>query len=135
MIKLKVIFFLTLLTLQIFSSEVSIIAVGDIMLGRNVGKDLLDKNSNYPFRQIKELIHNVDIAFANLECPISSRGEKQIKENCFRAKPDVIKGLRNTGFDILSLANNHIMDYGSDALDDTIDFLKPLNPANSLVKV
>jgi poly-gamma-glutamate synthesis protein (capsule biosynthesis protein) len=121
--KIKLVFFFILLTLQSYSSEVSIIAVGDIMLGRYVAKDLSDKDNNYPFEQIKELIQDADISFANLECTISSRGEKQEKEYCFRAEPKVVEGLKNVGFDILSLANNHIMDYGNDALFDTINLL------------
>jgi len=105
------------------AEEVSVVACGDIMLGRYIGKDLAQKGYSYPYTKVKDIISSADIAFANLECPISLKGEPEDKEYCFRADPKVIKGLNYAGFDVLSLANNHTMDYGKIALQDTIDLL------------
>ncbi len=126
MMKIKLILLIVFfaLNLNILSSEISIVAVGDIMLDRFVGKNLSDSNTDYPFKQTRNLIYESDIAFANLESPISKRGKKQNKKYCFKAKPIAAKILKNAGFDVLSLANNHIMDYGDSAMLDTIDLLK-----------
>ena len=91
------------------------------MLGRGIKRDLSKKDYIYPYKKIKNITSSADIAFANLECPISYRGEAEIKKYCFCADTQVIKGLKFAGFDILSLANNHMLDYGRIALLDTID--------------
>ncbi len=96
---------------------------GDIMLSRNVGKYIensADGDYRFPFEDIASVTATADIAFANLECSISSRGEAlEGKRYVFRADPDAMKGLVHGGFDVLSLANNHILDYGAEALADT----------------
>lgn len=75
--------------------------------------------------EIGALMKNADLAFANLECPISSRGRplkaKQApNEWAFRAPPTIAREqLRAWGLDVVSLANNHALDYGPVALEDT----------------
>jgi poly-gamma-glutamate synthesis protein (capsule biosynthesis protein) len=104
----------------------SVVAVGDIMLTRGTIKYLNNFGVDYPFLKIREEIIKHDIAFANLESPVSHRGnvyspfEKGIY---FKADPEVIKGLEFAGFDVFSLANNHIFDWGIDAVSDTMELL------------
>ncbi len=74
----------------------------------------------YPFLETAEFFRNADIVFGNLEGPISSRGTKVGNIYSFRADPRVIEGLLYAGFDVLSIANNHIWDYGADAIRDTL---------------
>lgn len=107
------------------SPAVELVAVGDIMLGRLV-KDYYVKNGpTYPYEGegIVPLLNAADVAFANLECPISDRGVREDKGYEFRADPSCIEGLTHAGFDVLSLANNHTGDYGDTALTDTLDIL------------
>jgi len=59
--------------------------------------------------------------------PISTRGKNQGSIYSFRANPSAVRGLLFAGFDIVSLANNHMWDWGGDALTDTIDILKQNN--------
>ena len=101
---------------------VSIALVGDIMLSRNVAKDLATRNLDftYPFKEAAPLLQAADIAFGNLECPISGKGEALKKKYVFNAPPEAAEGLQFAGFDLLSLANNHTLDYGAIALDDTL---------------
>jgi len=101
--------------------------VGDIMLSRDVGKIINKYNPEFPFLKIQDSISKADIAFANLESPISSRGEKLEKKYTFRADPKVIDGLNFAGFDVLSLANNHALDYGTIVLEDTLEILSENN--------
>src|SRR3989338_4412147 len=107
------------------SRPVTLLFVGDIMLSRYIG-DIMKRNNDwrYPFLEVADVLKNADIAFGNLEGPISTRGAKTGSAYSFRADPRVIEGLEYAGFDVLSIANNHIWDYGADAVIDTISGLK-----------
>ena len=99
--------------------------VGDIMLSRGITKQIEKYQDNrYPFLKIASTTQSADLTFGNLEGPISSRGRNQGSIYSFRAKPEAVEGLKFAGFDILSLVNNHIWDWGKEALEDTIDILK-----------
>jgi poly-gamma-glutamate synthesis protein (capsule biosynthesis protein) len=104
--------------------KVDLLFVGDIMLSRSVGDRMIWKNDfRFPFYYVASTTSEVDIAFANLETSISSRGRDQGSIYSFRADPRVLEGLTFAGFDVLSVANNHIWDWGSEALIDTLDLL------------
>jgi poly-gamma-glutamate synthesis protein (capsule biosynthesis protein) len=100
-------------------------AVGDIMLSGKIGEKINDKKTGYLFDKVRHILAESDITIGNLENPLSDRGEKSIgKDFIFRASPNVAKPLKDSGINIVSLANNHILDYGPVALDDTISILK-----------
>jgi poly-gamma-glutamate synthesis protein (capsule biosynthesis protein) len=101
---------------------VDLVAVGDVMLGRGVGSLIAANSPSYPFLSSRDLIAEADIAFGNLENPITSRGEPG-GGIIFRARPEAVEGLSYAGFDILSLANNHSDDYGATGLLDTMSHL------------
>lgn len=104
---------------------IRILFVGDIMLSRSVGREMEKKNDYlYPFRLVAEEIQKADIAFGNLEGPISGRGRNVGSIYSFRADPRAIEGLMFAGFDVMSVANNHIWDWGRLALEDTITILR-----------
>lgn len=105
--------------------EINIVFVGDIMLGRGV-ENIWRKygDSRFPFLKIAGEINKADLAFGNLEGPISERGVNNKIKYSFRFKPEVVDGLKFAGFDVLSLANNHIWDWGKDAIIDTSSVLK-----------
>ncbi|MCD6312034.1 MAG: CapA family protein [Elusimicrobia bacterium] len=108
------------------ADEISIIAVGDIMLGRHIAKDMkkAGKGYSHPYKLMKKMISSADIAFANLECPVSAKGATTGKKYSFCAGTRSLEGLLYAGFDVLSLANNHIMDYGPAAFSETLKLLK-----------
>jgi len=98
--------------------------VGDIMLSRAVGRKMrLEENFRWPFEKIKEYLRWADLLFGNLECPITEGRPIRSGEMVFRADPEVVEGLKWTGFDILSLANNHTMNWGELGLKDTFKYL------------
>ncbi len=104
--------------------EFTLLAVGDINLGRKAGKIILGGKTDYAFEKTRDIISGADIAFANLESTISDQGG-ETKRGVWRftAPPDAANSLKNAGFDIVSMANNHIWDYGKDALFETIEHL------------
>ena len=103
----------------------NIVLVGDIMLSRGVGWIMVSNaDYRYPFLNTAEFLSAADITFGNLEGPISSRGVNLGSIYSFRADPSAVQGLEFAGFDVVSIANNHIFDWGADALNDTVSILK-----------
>jgi len=112
---------------QSMPSKINIFAVGDIMLDRGVEYKILKEGAgefNFPFLKIADDLKKADLLIGNLESPISEKGEKIGSIYSFRANPKAVEGLKYAGFDVLSLANNHALDYGRVALEDTMNILK-----------
>lgn len=101
------------------------IFVGDVMLSRHIGT-IMERRQDYsfPFKLILPYLTEADLVFGNLESPVSDRGQSAGHLYSFRADPRVIAGLKNAGFTVLSVANNHAFDYGLEAFTDTINNLK-----------
>lgn len=91
--------------------------VGDIMLARDVENYLDREGPLYPFARISGLLSSYDVAVGNFEAVVS---EPHVKAPSFTfqfsVRPEYLKGLKEAGFDILSLANNHSSDYGDAAV-------------------
>lgn len=81
-----------------------------------------EKGAGYPFQLVAPLIDG-DIGFANLEGALTQRGEAWPKGYNFRTPPDFASGLADAGFSVVTVANNHTMDYGPVGLVDTIEAL------------
>lgn len=102
--------------------EVRLAAVGDIMLGRYIGKVMKAKGDHYPFAQVKTMLKDHDIVFGNLESGFATDTSTPFfpgKPYNFAAVPGAAPALREAGFTVLNLANNHILDFGSAELDLT----------------
>jgi poly-gamma-glutamate synthesis protein (capsule biosynthesis protein) len=102
---------------------VTLAAVGDILLDREVGDEIARRGSRYPFERVAELLSAADLTFGNLECPLAERGTRVVKRYSFRAHPKTAECLALAGFDLLSLANNHTMDCGRTGLVETMETL------------
>lgn len=97
-------------------------AVGDITFGEQVGPALSTHGDAYPWRYVASTLSRADITVGNLETAVSERGSAARKEYTFRGAPSALKPVHMlAGFDVLTLANNHTVDYGRDALLDTVD--------------
>jgi poly-gamma-glutamate synthesis protein (capsule biosynthesis protein) len=106
------------------SRPVTLLFTGDIMLSRSVGDTMKAKNDwTWPFARIASVTAAADITFGNLETTISTGGAKNGCTYCFRADPKSVAGLLLAGFDVLSVANNHMWDYGPQAFTDTLSYL------------
>jgi len=100
---------------------------GDTMLGREVGRVLAaDPGAPIFDDGVRAVAAEADLFVANLECAVSDRGERwpdPAKPFFFRAPPVAAEVLADLGVDCVTLANNHALDYGTDALLDTIAHL------------
>ncbi|WP_327246685.1 CapA family protein [Streptomyces sp. NBC_01320] len=97
---------------------------GDTMLGRSVAEEL--RRSPVPetlvSAGVREAIAEADLFVLNLECCVSDRGHRwpdPWKAFFFRAPPAAAKVLAELGVNCVTLANNHALDYGFDAMADT----------------
>jgi poly-gamma-glutamate synthesis protein (capsule biosynthesis protein) len=98
--------------------------VGDIMLGRRVGeRAAAEGDPSYPLRPMQRRLRSADITVGNLESTISTNGSPTQGGDSFAADFRVVRGLREAGFDALSMGNNHAGDYGPVALVETFDGL------------
>jgi poly-gamma-glutamate capsule biosynthesis protein CapA/YwtB (metallophosphatase superfamily) len=94
-------------------------AVGDIMLGRRVGsRHRADPGA--PLKPLRKRLAAAEITVGNFESTLSTAGSPTQGGDSFAASPRVTSGLRAAGFDLVSLANNHVGDYGDRALRQTI---------------
>src|SRR3954453_11204216 len=101
---------------------------GDTMLGRGVADRLAD-DAGAPLvaDEVSAIIAGADAFVLNLECCISSRGERfpdRRKPFFFRAPPVAAERLAELGVSAVTLANNHALDYGPQALLDTLCHLE-----------
>lgn len=103
--------------------RVTLAAVGDIMLARSIGWRLVHAKHYTPFGSVAEALSSADIALGNLECAIGTGGAPARKGYTFRAPPAAADALADAGFDLVSLANNHSLDYGAATLTQTLGLL------------
>lgn len=106
--------------------QVRIQFVGDLMCHNSQLLTAYDsKNRTYnfdrSFQWVKQKIENSNKSFGNLETTIPNNSSEYSGYPRFGTPPEFVKALSNSGFDILSTANNHSADKGSEAIDLTID--------------
>ncbi len=78
----------------------------------------------YPWASVAGLVESADLAFSNLECSVSYQGSPVAgKGFTFRGEPGALPCMRAAGMDVVSQANNHCRDYGTEALLDTFAYL------------
>jgi len=106
---------------------VTVALAGDTMLGRSVARTLtISSPETLVAPEVRAALGQADLVVLNLECCISERGrpwEAPGKPFFFRAPPRAVELLALLGTDCVTLANNHALDYGVDALADTLDHL------------
>lgn len=104
------------------------------MLGRGVGEEIRSIRPEEPWGDVLPLLSNADARIANLECCVSARGlpwTRTPKVFHFRAPPVAVDVLRAARITAVSLANNHVLDYGEDALLDTLELLDAVGIAHA----
>lgn len=100
--------------------------VGDVMLGRLVNKMLKHSHSSYPWGNTIPLLKTADIRICNLECVLSDIGKPWStppKVFHFRSDEKNIQTLLDAKINIVSIANNHVLDFEYEALERMVDLL------------
>ena len=120
------------LFLAVAPPEVTVLVSGDVTLGYHY-EEYVDEQVKkgkprdamvaWGFDNVRALTTRADVFVVNLECPFTERGEKIPKNFNFRAKPELVAALVAGGVDVVSLANNHMIDYGPEGLFDTVSTL------------
>lgn len=98
--------------------------LGDVMLGRLVNEQLKVADPAYPWGDTFTVLRQADIRFANLECVLADDGTPMAgKVFHFRSDVKNVESLRSAAIDVVSLANNHVLDFGVDALREMLPAL------------
>jgi poly-gamma-glutamate synthesis protein (capsule biosynthesis protein) len=114
-------------------ATVQIAAVGDIMLGdhpvrfgNGVRSTIAKKGADFIFAEMSNVFKGKDIVFGNLEVAHSDIGldASRLESAEFRGMPSSITHLKKAGFNVLSLCNNHSMEHGPAAFDETVGLVK-----------
>lgn len=104
--------------------EITLSAAGDTMLARGSQRQIDANGLDYPFEFVADRLGSADITWCNLECALGVTGTPiPGKEIWLRAKPECVQCLQKAGFDVVSAANNHILDYDTPSLLETLDIL------------
>ncbi len=107
-----------------------LLLVGDCMLGRGLNQALNQQPPEFPWGDTLPLFRNADGSICNLECVLSDRGEpwsQYYKAFHFQSAAKNVAVLTAAGINAVSIANNHILDYGYDALQQMLEVLEGTN--------
>ena len=109
--------------------EAILVFLGDVAPGRSMEMQLARYGPAYPWQGIQPLLDEADLASANLEGLLTTRGEPLNKSYLIRAHPVWGQALLEAGLDLVTLANNHALDFGTAGLVETDAVLRALDIA------
>ena len=100
---------------------ISIVLAGDVMLGRSVTIESLDKRKDpkYPFLKVSNVLNGADIVFVNLENPVIEDCPRIEHGFTFCSPPEMLEGLIYSGVDVVTIANNHTLNFGVNGFEET----------------
>ncbi len=102
--------------------------MGDVLIDSHVANAVYKKGTSYIFDDVKEVLKNSQFSMVNLENPFSYNGKKaENKQFTFRGNPSHLQVLSDGRINAVTLANNHILDFGIEAMLDTMELLKEKN--------
>jgi poly-gamma-glutamate capsule biosynthesis protein CapA/YwtB (metallophosphatase superfamily) len=102
----------------------SLVVVGDIMLAGRSRRFITQNGPGYPFRAVQPILERSPIVVGNLEGPLTRRPRSPSTRNfSYRLKPELAGSLKEAGFKVVALANNHLLDCGRQGVLDTLDAL------------
>jgi poly-gamma-glutamate synthesis protein (capsule biosynthesis protein) len=120
-------------SLPVATTTISIGAVGDVLMHAAVKNSAADHRRGgddagfgWLWAPITDLLSATDITFANLETPVAPQSGQETRSFVFNADPAAITALRRSGVNVVSVANNHILDQGRPGLEETVSQLDRL---------
>jgi poly-gamma-glutamate capsule biosynthesis protein CapA/YwtB (metallophosphatase superfamily) len=110
---------------EVEPTRIRIRAVGDIVPGTNFPNNRLHPQPQVLFEEMAPILQAADVTFGNFESTLtrSPHSRKDVSRPnvfAFRNPPEYAQLLRDVGFDVLSVANNHSLDFGTQGFQDTI---------------
>lgn len=107
-------------------ATVTLIATGDTMSSRMVGRRLrtVPDQPLYPFEKILPTLQSADVAFTNLETSIIEGDNTDPRTFQFRSDTDIGRRMREANIRLVSIANNHVHDYGDKGVRRTVEVLR-----------
>src|SRR5712664_3600799 len=105
----------------------SVIAVGDIMLGGRAKKAVAEFGPDYPFDGVLPLLRTAPFVLGNLEGPFAEKARRQQRNFSYRVDVSLASSLRRAGINVVTLANNHLIDCGRSGVLETLDALSNTN--------
>jgi len=106
------------------AGERTIVLVGDIMTWDRTREYVEQHGAGYPFAATAPLLRSADITVGNLEGPVADKAALRDSIYPYKVPPWTLAGLKDAGFDLVSLANNHLLDCGREGLVETIGHLR-----------
>lgn len=108
-------------------SEITLTFSGDTMFDWGLRPVIQSKGADYPFQHVKSEIEKADLSFINLESVFTNRDKKYPGQLFWiKSDPSTLQAIKNTGYDIVNIGNNHTLDYWQDGLKDTITHVEKL---------
>ncbi|MHB9144142.1 MAG: CapA family protein [Symbiobacteriia bacterium] len=105
-------------------AQATLTVFGDIMLSRGVDTQVGKYGLDWPFQLVADRTRAGDVTFANLESPLGVTGTPLPRKLIwFRGRPESVATLPKAGVDIVTIANNHILDYDTPNFLETLDLL------------
>ncbi|MEK0312561.1 CapA family protein [Cohnella sp. 56] len=103
------------------TKPIKMIFAGDTMMDGSVKEAIRRHGVDYPFSQIKDEVAKADYAVLNLETSVTEASDKDLNQRFnFKSEAGSLDGIKHAGFDMVSLGNNHVLDYKEKGLRDTL---------------
>ncbi len=109
------------------NKTITIGLTGDVMLGRTLDSVISKRGYDYPWGNMLSLMQQADINIVNLETTLTYSQQKVPKTFNFKSTPDKVESLLMANITVANLANNHILDYSTAGLTETIQTLDEAN--------
>jgi poly-gamma-glutamate capsule biosynthesis protein CapA/YwtB (metallophosphatase superfamily) len=101
----------------------SLILGGDVMLGGRAKRTIRDRGPDYPFEALAPLLRRAPIVVANLEGPFARNARRLPRTHSYRVRPKLAHSLRRAGINVVTLANNHLLDCDRNGVVETLEAL------------
>ncbi len=104
--------------------ELSLIAVGDIMLAGRAQQVLVERGPDHPFAAVLPLLKRAPVVLGNLEGPLARIARRERRNHSYRVDPALAGALGRAGINVVTLANNHLLDCGRAGVVETLAALE-----------
>lgn len=101
----------------------SIVGVGDVMLSGRMRGPIEEFGDAYPFAAVQPLLDLAPVGFANLEGPLARVAKKLSRPHSYKVAPERASAMKSAGINLVTLANNHLLDCGREGVIETLDAL------------